>query len=55
MKTRTITSGKRFVVGGALLLLFTLSASNAFGEFYVIAGSRGVGGSLLQRCSRHHH
>jgi len=43
MKTRTITSGKRFVVGGALLLLFTLSASNAFGEFYVIAGSRGVG------------
>jgi parallel beta-helix repeat protein len=43
MKTRVITSGKRFVVGGALLLLFTLSASNAFGDFYVIAGSRGVG------------
>jgi len=43
MKTRTITSGKRFVVGSALLLLFTLSASHAFGEFYVIAGSRGVG------------
>jgi len=43
MKTRTITSGKRFVVGGALLLLFALSASHAFGEFYVIAGGRGVG------------
>jgi parallel beta-helix repeat protein len=43
MKKRTITSGKRFVVGSALLLLFTLSASNAFGDFYVIAGSRGVG------------
>jgi parallel beta-helix repeat protein len=43
MKKRTITSGKRFVVGSALLLLFTLSASHAFGEFYVIAGSRGVG------------
>jgi parallel beta-helix repeat protein len=43
MKKRTITSGKRFVVGGALLLLFALSASHAFGEFYVIAGSRGVG------------
>ena len=43
MRTRNINSLKGFVILNALLLLFAFSASNAFAEFYVIAGSRGVG------------
>jgi len=43
MRTRNINSLKGFVILNALLLFFALSASNAFAEFYVIAGSRGVG------------
>ena len=43
MKERTIHSLKVFCMLSALLLLFAFSATVASAEFYVIAGSRGVG------------
>jgi len=43
MKKRNTNSLKVFFIVNALLLLFSLNTSDTFAEFYVIAGSRGVG------------
>ena len=43
MRNRNTNSLKVFFIVNALLLLFSLNTSDTFAEFYVIAGSRGVG------------